>query len=231
MFHLFGDHVSCTAEYMRFTMHGYIKDNKEVIQRIVGPFLARKKLTLDEYSDYIKEAGNPGDEVALYLLSVMTDRPTCVIGTSSCWWTQKGDPDPEKAAIVFAYLGGTKFVDTIPKAPTFGRQLRSGIFNPERVPPPDDGASGSAQPAQPDNAPPDNAPPDNAPPDNAPPNNAPPDKATPKGMSRNLHFVERPEICQLTVNLVVRPEICQLTVNLIVRPEIFTNIVLYVQKS
>ena len=57
----------------------FIKENREIVSTIAALFLKKKKLSLDEYIQFMSTSGNRGDELSIHLLAIMNQIHYCII--------------------------------------------------------------------------------------------------------------------------------------------------------
>ena len=112
LFHLFVDCLICTprgidAEHnTRESLIMFIKENMEKVKIIAQPFLKKKKLSLQDYIDFISTLGNHGDELDLHLLAVMHQICYCMITKSKVFYSH-----PIAFPTTLVYLGNSVFRD------------------------------------------------------------------------------------------------------------------------
>ena len=65
---------------MRESLILFIKESREKQRKttIAAPFLKKKTLSIDEYIEFMSTPGNQGDELAIHLLSIMSQIHYCI---------------------------------------------------------------------------------------------------------------------------------------------------------
>ena len=63
---------------MRESLILFIKESREKVTTIAAPFLKKKTLSIDEYIEFMSTPGNQGDELAIHLLSIMSQIHYCI---------------------------------------------------------------------------------------------------------------------------------------------------------
>ena len=78
LFHVFADclmpspRATDPEHNMRESLMHFIKENREKVTTIVALFLKKKKLSLDEYIEFMSTPGHRGDELTVHLLAIMS---------------------------------------------------------------------------------------------------------------------------------------------------------------
>ena len=115
LFYVFADHLmpsprGADPEHrMREALMLFIKENREKVTTIAAPFLRKKKLSLDEYIAFMSIPGNWGDELALHLFVVMSEKHYCVITKTKIYYSHPSFNSPSDVNIVLFYLGNSIF--------------------------------------------------------------------------------------------------------------------------
>ena len=97
---------------MREALILFIKENRDKVTTIAAPFL-KKKLSLNEYIAFMSTPGNWGDELAVYLLAIMSQH-YCVITKTKIYYSHPNAfHSPSAVHIALVYLGNSIFWDTM----------------------------------------------------------------------------------------------------------------------
>ena len=97
---------------MREVLIRFIKENKDQLNTIAAPFLKKKKLSLDEYIQFMSIPGHRGDELAIHLLAIMHQIYYCIITKSNKNYSHLNTfPSPSAVHIALVYLGNSIFQD------------------------------------------------------------------------------------------------------------------------
>ena len=99
---------------MRESLMHFIKENREKVTTIAAPFLKKKKLSPDEYIEFMSTPGHRGDELAVHLLAIMSQIHYCLVTKINiCYSYLNVFCSPSAVHVELVYLGNSIFRDTM----------------------------------------------------------------------------------------------------------------------
>ena len=103
LFHIVSHKVNKSQAYVQEQLAQYLENHEEAILQVAGEFLDQKGTTLTDDKNFIKQDGNHGDELSVYLLAWMANLAIIVITKNGVCSTFEGLV--EDAELVLVYLG------------------------------------------------------------------------------------------------------------------------------
>ena len=120
LFHVFTDHLMPSPsradpeQRMREALMHFIKENKDQVNTIAAPFLKKKKLSLDEYIQFMSTPSHRGDELTIHILAIMHQKHYCIVMKSNIYYSHPNTfPSLSAVHTELVYLGNSIFQDTM----------------------------------------------------------------------------------------------------------------------
>ncbi len=110
VFHIFEHHSLLTISELKNSSALLLEGNVDNVQTPVCKFLDKKKLSVVDYCTNIKREEAFADEIAIYLLSIVTGLHCAVMYRDGAWFTCQNKSE-KHCDIVLAYTGGTTFIE------------------------------------------------------------------------------------------------------------------------
>ena len=95
---------------MRQLILARINKDTDFIRLLSKKFLDTKKWSLEDYSNYMAQRGNPIDELGLILAAKTIKKHIGVMLNGFTWWSTRRDGDWRKCEVLLAYCGKMKFL-------------------------------------------------------------------------------------------------------------------------
>ena len=130
-FHIMGHLMKCDALFLHQHLIKYIEKYSETVKYVRKTFLSGKGQTLQDYTAYLQQPGNCGDELSLYLCARMCTKHIAVITKTSVWYTGKFHDGKDfiglnDVDLILVYLGKGVFCDP--------KEKPTHVFHPLPVP-------------------------------------------------------------------------------------------------